>query len=200
MKIFASNGSSATAGVVVEEFTLKNGTKIPAVTVGEDGRGRSLGVLPVKGASVGQKLLFGRVGQSTTGRPVLIAEAQDTDPEHCLLIARSDIGYRGGNTHTGDRKPEFMGLDVVPGGDGGFLPWPGNNIVTGTIAQGTAGNMGSGSQMVSVMPTGVVWRVNRSGRLYGAPSSYYFRYDGEKIEFVSWDERVVADLWMPITE
>lgn len=199
MKIFTVNAGSVTPGAEVVEFKLNNGTPIAAVVIGEDGRGRKLGVLPVKKANPGDKIFSCTVGQSTTGRPVITAGDNGDDSE-CLIVMRSPIGYRGGNAHTGDRQPEYFGLDTVPGGASGFYPWPGKNLVDGEIAQGGAGNAGSGSQYIAVMPKNVVFRLNISGRLYGSPSSYYYRFDGNTVTALTWEDRVAADAWMPQIE
>ena len=49
MKIFTIGSGKVTEGVRVDSFTLKGaGVTIPAITIGEEGRGRKLGVLPAQ--------------------------------------------------------------------------------------------------------------------------------------------------------
>jgi hypothetical protein len=163
-------------------------------------------------------LMAADVGTTRSGQPKLIRE-QRADDEYCLVVFRTGIGFRGGNSHTGDRNGKYR-IDVY--GDGriegvtmeeaqahavlhgvhldnvkpdGFLPFPGKTLLSGIISQGEAGRTGSGEQLVAVMPRGVVFRTSLSGRLYGNPGSHYYRFDGDSIQAVTWDERVAADLW-----
>ena len=76
-----------------------------------------------------------------------------------------------------------------------FDEFPGTILVRGVIAQGDAGAMGSGEQLVAVIPTGVVFRAGYSGRLYGAPSAHYGRFDGRTLEVLTWKDRQLADKW-----
>ena len=49
MKIFTIENGKVTEGARVDTFTLKSaGVSIPAILIGEEGRGRKLGVLPVQ--------------------------------------------------------------------------------------------------------------------------------------------------------
>src|SRR5690606_9589088 len=49
MKIFTIENGKVTEGVRVNNFTLKGaGVSIPAILIGEEGRGRKLGVLPTQ--------------------------------------------------------------------------------------------------------------------------------------------------------
>jgi len=48
IRVFTIREGKVTKGALVEKFSLKGaGMEIPAILVGEDGRGRKLGVLPV---------------------------------------------------------------------------------------------------------------------------------------------------------
>jgi len=49
-------------GAEVVSFRLRAGIEIPALLVGEEGRGRELGVLPVEGAQPGERIAAGRPG------------------------------------------------------------------------------------------------------------------------------------------
>ena len=76
-----------------------------------------------------------------------------------------------------------------------FYPFPGEILCEGKIAQGHAGRMGSGSQLVAIMPAGIVFRTGYSGRLYGAPSAHYYVYRDGQILSATWEEREVAEIF-----
>lgn len=90
----------------VEIFTLSNGVEIETLTVGEQGRGRSLGVLPVAGIAADAELRAARIGETKSGKPKLFAANAPTTTEKYIVVLRTDIGFRGHNSHTGDRHPE----------------------------------------------------------------------------------------------
>ena len=119
MKIFTIKSGDVREGVKVESFTLKGaGISIPAVIIGEEGRGRELGVLPVqllpesyaewkeKGYT---RIHSAEVGATKAGKPKLLqTEDTDTDTtEKCICVFRTMIGFRGGNSHTGDKEDEY---------------------------------------------------------------------------------------------
>ena len=134
-----------------------------------------------------------------------------------LVVFRTPIGFRGGSSHTGDLlgwscgvsylgrcKAEGQGLapkrcplcdNGYPGPRNQFAEFPGEILTEGTIAQGAAGRMGSGRQLVAIVPAGAVFRTGYSGRLYGHPSSHYYMWDGEALLSATWQERDAADLW-----
>lgn len=158
-------GDQIEDGAVVGTFQLAGGTKIPAVVVGEEGRGRQLGVLAVqlrrssyeeweKNGKV--TVQFGRLGQTRSGNPKLI-ETEEPEDSDLLLVLLTSIGFRGSNEH------QFPpGTEVV---------------VEGRIAQGTAGRMGNGAQYVVRVPAGTDGElvVKITGRRYGQPSLYVYR-------------------------
>lgn len=316
MKVFTIESGSVKKGAVVEMFRLTGGTDIPAIVIGEVGRGRKQGVLPVanppkiscpdrhvdylrgprseqsfRGNEPGPKpertpvckhcgqsyspwklfsfnegkgqgwrsvhpdrgevlatLLFAEEGTSQSGRPKLVATDHADTADSCIAVFRTSIGFRGGNSHTGDRSAEMVPCkhagkigQAWEQGDGTcsecgahaewvfynghpevrlaaqaancdlengtfrhpdtqvqkheWAPFPGQIITEGVIAQGDAGAMGSGQQLVAVMPKGIVFRTGYSGRLYGGPSAHYYMFDGEKILVATWDERQLADLF-----
>lgn len=228
MKVFTIESGLVKEGARIDRFTVKGADiEIPAIIVGEEGRGRQLGVLPVhlldekydawkRGESVA--IEFARVGQTKTGRPKLIELTEPETDEKAIVVFRTKIGFRGGNSHTGDREGYFcracgyfFGLEyhgdreTCPKcGESSFAwepiqlrfkPFPGEILVKGVIAQGLAGRMGSGEQLVAVMPKGVVFRTGYSGRLYGAPAAHYYVFDGEKILAATWEERMLTELF-----
>jgi hypothetical protein len=197
MKIFTIESGKVTEGVRVDSFTLKGaGVSIPAIIVGEEGSGRRLGVLPVQLLSEQYKewqekgythIHSAAVGTTKSGKPKLFQTEDADTTEKCICVFRTRIGFRGANEHTGDR-------------DGGaeyptFHPFPGEILCEGIIAQGDAGRMGSGSQLVAVMPEDIVFRTGYSGRLYGAPSAHYYVYRDGQLLSATWEEREVSDIF-----
>lgn len=214
LRIFTIENGRPTTGALVEEFSLASGTKIPAVVVGELGRGREAGVLPVFGAEPGEIVCAGQVGKTASGRPKLLVASESTTLDACLVVFRTDTGFRGGNRHTGDRtgkwrceswscEHEFeseIRPTKCPKCERSwpyplYREFPGERLVVGRIAQGTAGRMGSGEQSVAVMPRAVVFRTGYTGRLYGAPNEHFYVFDGEKIVAATLEERELADLF-----
>jgi len=235
MKAFTIRSGEVSPGAKVETFQLSGaGVTIPAILVGEKGRGRKLGVLPVqllpdsykewqeKGEVV---ITAATVGQTKAGKPKLIEVSEVTDTGRCICVFRTKIGFRGSNEHTGDRAREYYVLDYFArsvASEAGipikeeytgeevlqyaqqyagfkrrleFHPFPGKVLCEGTIAQGAAGRMGSGDQLVAVMPAGIVFRTGYSGRLYGAPSAHYYVYRDGQILSATWEEREVAEIF-----
>ncbi len=203
MKIFTIKSGKIEEGARVDSFTLKGvGVTIPAIIVGEEGRGRKLGILPVQllpntyaeWEEKGSTYIYSAyIGTTKTGKPKLF-QTEDADTlEKCICIFRTMIGYRGGNKHTGDRDggtEKYWGTEYPT-----FHTFPGEVLCEGIIAQGDAGRMGSGEQLVAVMPAGIVFRTGYSGRLYGAPSAHYYVYRDGQILSATWEEREVADIF-----
>lgn len=205
-KIFTIENGSVKEGAVVETLTLKGaGVDIPAIFVGEQGRGRERGVLPVQLPSILQvewkekgqvRISSAEVGTTKAGKPKLYAragEGMDAD-DSVICVFRTNIGFRGSNSHTGDRtgqvEKDAFGDERIT-----FLDFPGEMLVSGHIAQGMAGRAGGGQQLVATMPKGIVFRTGYSGRLYGAPAAHYYLWDGERLLAVTWDERVASDIF-----
>jgi len=204
MKIYTVGNGNVREGATVEVFKLSTvGVEIPAIIVGEEGRGRKLGVLPVQLLPSSYKewqeegtvlIHSAKVGQTKAGKPKLIETSGITDTEKCICVFRTQIGYRGGNSHTGDRdggmKRDYWGAERPT-----FHPFPGEILCEGIIAQGAAGRMGSGSQLVAIMPADTVFRTGYSGRLYGAPSAHYYLFRDGQLLSATWEEREVAEIF-----
>lgn len=246
MKIFTIANGEVTEGARVSSFTLKGvGITIPAVIVGEEGRGRRLGVLPVHLLPDSYKeweqngytyIHFASVGTTRAGRPKLFQTEDANTEERCICIFRTKIGFRGGNSHTGDLKEEFWApnwvwrtkisnllgeevkkfteeearkiaeelnslaereypWDVIFQRKLEFHPFPGEILCEGIIAQGDAGRMGSGEQLVAVLPANTVFRTGYSGRLYGQPAAHYYIYKNGQLLAATWEEREVSDIF-----
>lgn len=236
MKIFTIESGDISEGVRVDSFTLKGaGVSIPAIIIGEEGRGRELGVLPVHLLPDSYKewqengytyIHSAEVGTTKAGKPKLF-QTEDVDTEEkCICIFRSKIGFRGSNSHTGDRKSEYwvpnwvfksnisaLGeelkerytkeeaisisnkWDVIFERKLEFHPFPGEIICTGIIAQGAAGRMGSGEQLVAILPANTVFRTGYSGRLYGQPAAHYYIYRDGQLLAATWEEREISDIF-----
>ena len=204
MKIFTIESGKVTEGVRVDSFMLKGaGVTIPAITIGEEGRGRKLGVLPVQllpdtYAEWQEKgythIHSATVGTTKSGKPKLFQTEDADTTEKCICVFRTMIGFRGGNSHTGDRdggtEEDYWGKERLT-----FHPFPGEVLCEGEIAQGAAGRMGSGSQLIAIMPADIVFRTGYSGRLYGAPRAHYYVYRDGQILSATWEEREVADIF-----
>lgn len=248
MKIFTVESGNVSEGVRVDSFTLKGaGITIPAIIVGEEGRGRELGVLPTQllpdtyaeWQEKGYVYIFSaQVGETKSGRPKLFQTEDADTTERCVCIFRTKIGFRGGNSHTGDRKGEYWvrewyasfpksvprkerytweevqkysqeylkasypGEDISKySPDAGFRrelefhPFPGEILTSGVIAQGDAGRMGSGEQLIAIMPEDVVFRTGYSGRLYGQPAAHYYIYRDGQLLAATWEEREISDIF-----
>lgn len=242
MKVFTIKNGEVTEGVRVDSFTLKGaGVSIPAILIGEEGRGRKLGVLPVQLLPEQYKewqekgyayIHSAEIGETKAGKPKLL-QIEDADTtEKCICVFRTMIGFRGGNSHTGDLKEEYwvpnwfwrsdlLALkkelkekytkeeaieiaeelsspypwDVVFEKKMKFHPFPGEVICEGIIAQGDAGRMGNGEQLVAILPANTVFRTGYSGRLYGQPAAHYYIFrDGELLS-ATLEEREILDIF-----
>lgn len=184
LRVFTAAAGKVDEGAAVQEVVLSSGAKISAVTIGEEGRGRRRGLLPVEwrgvepGGEDGPRIRVAKIGASRAGKPKLLAsDANNPSSEKALVVFRSPIGYRGSNRH----------------GDGQGGPFPGHIIAEGVIAQGDAGGMGSGEQLIAVLNRGVIVKVSYSGRLYCRPSAHYYVFDGERVLVATREEIDVSD-------
>jgi hypothetical protein len=268
-RVFTYEKGAITEGAAIGDFTLKGvGTSIPAIIVGEDGRGRELGVLPVGSPPLGDpcpyrlkgevhpgdpqkracpvcgvelgervyqgvkpgdwrlahpdkgnvrlRLMAAQVGQTKSGKPKLWAKDAATTDEAVIIVFRTQPGFRGGCGHYGDdntwkctgettwgtscgAKGNGFKPDTCPG-CGGYtqatsLPFPGEKLAEGHVAQGAAGRMGGGEQIVALVPKDAVVQVHRSGRLYGSPASLYLVWDGEQVLVATREKREVVDVF-----
>lgn len=180
---------------------------------------------PDRGEVYPTSIVAASIGQTRAGRPKLFSAPADAPMSHdvAIVVFRTPIGYRGSSSHTGERgwtcascTPEAKAWasgeppQVCPacgaektddawsprGPQVAFAPFPHVGILArGVIAQGDAGRMGSGEQFVALVPRDVVFRTGYSGRLYGNPTAHYYRFDGERIQSATWDERVASDVF-----
>lgn len=108
MKIFTVAADSVKANAEVTALTLASGVKIPVVTVGEEGRGRKLGVLPVSLLPESQalwdyekkaRIKNVRIGETRSGRPKLIETEPDGNNDYAVVVMATPAGFRGSNRH-----------------------------------------------------------------------------------------------------
>jgi hypothetical protein len=195
MKTYTIEDGRITEGIRVEPRVLSSGITIPAVVVGEAGRGRKIGFLPVELSA--SRAVFDAEGKVVISHVLLSKTAKgghklvecdnDNNQDECLIVFRTTIGFRGGNAHTGDRIQDSDPPE--------FLPFPFPVLIEGTIAQGNAGRMGSGQQIIAIAQKGIVFRTAYYGRLYGRPPSHYYLYNGTRILVATWEERVATDIF-----
>jgi len=178
-------------GALVEEYPLSTGVVIPVITVGEQGRGRELGILPVSGAKPSDQLVAADVVE-VSSRSKLVAADEATNKEAAIVVLRTMTGFRGSNAHTGDvivipEKCPDCGwhTEMV------YAPRPGKVLARGVIAEGAAGRAGSGEQFILLLPKDTILRTAYTGRLYGGPEEHYLWFDGEKIIRLTCEERVL---------
>lgn len=117
MLVFTIESGEVTEGARVDSFTLKGaGVTIPAIIVGEEGRGRKLGVLPIQLLPEQYKewqekgythIHSAEIGTTKAGKPKLFQTEDADTTEKCICIFRTKIGVRGSNSHTGDLKDEY---------------------------------------------------------------------------------------------
>ncbi|MDR0408681.1 MAG: hypothetical protein LBH45_07195 [Campylobacteraceae bacterium] len=214
-KIYTIEDGIVSEGAEIGALTLKSGDKIPVIIVGEAGRGRKFGVLPVgglqesalmdalkngnyKGLNEEQKTIrFGSIGATKTGNPKLFVAENASETDKVIVVFRTPIGFRGGNTHTGDKVCEEFKEDEwgMPKLQPVYADFPGEILVEGVIAEGDAGRMGSGKQIIALVPKNKVFRIGYSGRRYGAPGAHYGVWDGQRLMVLTKEEREASDLF-----
>ena len=97
-----TRGDNIKPYIVPEEYTLSNGTKISVVTVGEKGRGRSLGIIPIN-ATPEQKIESVKIGQTKSGKPRFYVADKSTQNDEIIVVFKIKGGFRGHNSYCGDR-------------------------------------------------------------------------------------------------
>ena len=185
MKLYTIIESTIIDGITIEKKELKGaGIVIPTIIVGERGRGSQEGIMPVdllpessaKFQKNGQvSIKFGNLGKTRKELPKLIETIEvDKEDNFCLIKFSTPIGFRGCNSHTGE--PLNEALDTKE-----YAQFPGQILIRGIISQGAAGNMGSGEQLIALMPKNMIFRIHIGGRRYGHPHEYRGLWDGTQI-------------------
>ena len=167
---------------MVDKVTLVPGTAIPAVVVGEEGRARKRAIVPVRLTPESREVLLweGQVrvtnvalAQAPSGAQKLVELPAHDGSMEAVVVFLTTIGFRGSNGHHGAPAGRDEAGRVV------FSPFPGTVLARGEIAQGDAGAMGNGEQVVALLPSKATVCVRRTGRLYGAPPVHVVEWDGE---------------------
>ena len=192
-------GVSSGAKVVTTE--LKNGTKLPVLAVGENGRGRKFTYAVVDLALENQKAFkadgccyVGNLRQTSTKAGGLkFVEDYTANDDGYLAVFRTSFGFRGSNGHFGDWNGEPFDSDEPKGSN--CFRLPGEVLMRGVIADGAAGSMASGEQLVVKLPFGAIIRVGYSGRRYGKPTAYYYNFTKDEVIMATWEERQQTDIF-----
>jgi hypothetical protein len=122
-RIFTLEAGQVTPGAIVKTLKMSWGD-LRAVVIGSEGRGRSLGIVPVTGDYLDGLLVAAGLGTLQSGKPKLIAVSEGTmSSEAAIVVLRTPIGFRGGNSHTGDRLP--LGEPVACPHRGQVVMWRG---------------------------------------------------------------------------
>jgi len=176
MKGFTATQSGARAGINCQ----KHAKGFWFIPLGEDGRGRTLTRVPVGGkfsSSLVQEkdgeeelTLFecGVIRTKEKGT-LLVVEGQPED-KRALVQLYCYEGFRGSNSYE-------LGEGVT-------------ELARGTHAQGDAGRMGSGDEILVVMEPGSKIKAHRTGRTYGAPGKFVFLFTGEGVEVMTPEEEI----------
>lgn len=216
MKVWTIISGDVLPGAEVSAHTMASGVEIPVIAVGEVGRGRKRDFVVVHGVAVGSHLWSCDLTTTRRGAPKLVAPPNDDD-DQALIVDLTVPGFRGGIRRTGDvvgwrchpcgagtDNPWDKGEDIEhtdrcslprPSPDPVFAPLLHRVLAEGYVAQGAAGRAGGGAQVIWVVPAGAVWRVQRTGRLYGAPANYYYHWTGSALQVATWQDRAATDIF-----
>ncbi|MDE0398861.1 MAG: hypothetical protein OXL96_13785 [Candidatus Poribacteria bacterium] len=175
-RVFSANAGVEPGALVVDYHLKGPDVTIQAIVVGESGRGRSLGILPVAGIAADEYLKLATLTETQSGRPKLIAALEgQPSTDACIAVFETKYGFRGSNSHEG--------LDDL------------KVLAKGVCADGIAGNMADGDQYIVVLPKNTVVRTEYSGRLYGEPDHHNFMFDGERLICATDEERELTSLF-----
>lgn len=126
------------------------------------------------------------IGETRKGNKKLILEKEEIT-DAIILVLHTSMEFRGSNSHK---------LETQEDGNEKLISIPENQILCqGNTAQGTAGRMGSATQMVLVLGKEQVLNIELFGRMYGSPSSFYCQWNGKKLVHVTAEERDNLDLF-----
>lgn len=193
-KIFTVSNGKINEGAKINTLKLSNSpVKIPVIEIGETGRGRERGIISVNLLPMNFKkwenkeevrVYSASLGQTRSGNPKLFETEEPTTTEKILVVFRTTPGFRGSCGHTGDLNHHKSDRE-----------FPGEILITGYTAQGIAGRMGGGEQLVALMPLNTVFRTWYTGRLYGDPSEHYYFWNGKTLYGLTKTERDILDLF-----
>jgi hypothetical protein len=146
MKCYTISGGQRSAWIQAEK------PKYETIDLGEAGRGRKLVRVPIPHGSVQDGArLYETPGAAGT-----------------LIRIRDHSGYRGGWKLTAPRAPEEYDMDIGDRPD--RRKHEVHVVAEGWCAQGDAGRMGGGPDLLVRMHAGESAEISRTGRLYGQPA------------------------------
>lgn len=184
-RIFSFDHFRLSEGVLVQEHTLTNGQKIPAILIGEAGRGRKLGVIPVKGSPVaipGERIFAARPQKAGDGANLTWGDPATADQSACLVAIRCDGGFRGCLFIDGER------LSPMDGDHPQYNPLPAGCVLArGNTADGDAGRMGSSEQILALIREGEVVSIRPTGRRHAG--THFLRWLAGSLHVASLEER-----------
>lgn len=184
MKIYTVEGNRLKGGCLVEKVELPQ-YDIRAVVVGEEGRKRKRGLLCTS-ARLGLLTQAG-LKKSSNGAWRLVQYGLELE-DHCIVIFKTPIGFRGGSSLTGDdvivKETSDLGLPAQV-----FKPFPGYYISWGVIAQGLAGRDASGMQYACLVKFGEVVKVVVDSELESEKSTTYYKFTKDGVCMASKEER-----------
>ncbi len=170
----------------VDKYETLTKVEIPAVQLGEKGRGRKPAVIPIHLSEktkqkwqCGEYIEIDKVELTKNSADRWIFKETDQEPNNqfAIVIMKQPIGFRGSNEYYGAPTPSS------------HEPFTGKLIAQGVIAQGDAGRMGSGGQIAALVPKGEWFGTKIYGRRYGRPHNYQYCFDGKNIVIATPEER-----------
>jgi LysM repeat protein len=215
MKVFTiAKGVSPGATVSFINFKKANALDVPMIVIGEEGIGRKEGRVPVDMEAIDtdvdtkeSKVFNCDLIKSKSGGPKFVKEKTECN-DHCVIVMRTPIGFRGYSMYTGDRigyvcddetcnySKEMPPLQELPmvcpncGADRSLKAvmdkFPGVNIASGLTAGST--------QYITVMPKDTVFRISIGSDNKKSGSTYYC-FDGTNLNALSWQERRIIELF-----
>lgn len=172
MKVYEVTDTGVVYGVKV------NLDPYPHVAVGEEGRGRVLTRVPLGRRffeSLGEEARVTQASIIRTKKGTLLIVEERPGDNRALALLRLPAGYRGEGWYT----PLEDGVTV---------------LARGRVAQGLAGRMGGHEELLVIMQPGARIRFQRTGRLYGRPSSYIISWNGHTLKCVPAEVQDVLDV------
>lgn len=185
-KVYEFHNFKVVSGASVHWHTKARGDRVPAIVLGELGRGRRLTFVEVD-------LITSLEEKPTATRRIQAAALQrmprfprlverdagaTTSVEACLMVAKTPIGHRGYNYHTGEYVGMKEGLQA-------YAPCPAEDLACGEIAQGDAGRAGWGTQHLFLLPRDTLLRIEVYGLTYGDPKIWCFVFNGKNLQYVA---------------
>lgn len=170
MRIYTVYKDSVSEGARVTTVTLTQDVIIPAIAVGESGRGRQRSYIPLKlldNNNLDDYVVKNvAVGFTKSGRTKFFEIDEDSDSD-IIIIDTNDHGFRGGNVrHIIDDN----GTELEFGNIDGKI----TILAVGISADGMAGRMASSSQIIFKVTPPLTYKVSYTGRMYGQERDYYY--------------------------